>query len=272
MGASDYFNQVGVAYDAHRPGYPDELIDHAIGVAELKAGDPVVEIGPGTGQLTAMLAARGLKVTAVEPGAELIALARQKVDAEFIHARLEDAELPAGHFKAAFAASAINHPDPDVSWQLLHRALAPGGTLALISYYGLAADDDQPAQLAAWAEVAHELAARFPQLRDLDTLSAGIRERSANVSEAWAWFGRYDVARDYAAQLFDDVQLATVTLTMERTAEQTSGFMSTNPSWGQLTSGQQRELTSRIQDLAASLGRPLRSSTVAVLVTAKARR
>ena len=45
----------------------------------LGPGAPVLEIGCGTGQLTRSLLARGLRVTAVEPGERLIARARDQV-------------------------------------------------------------------------------------------------------------------------------------------------------------------------------------------------
>ncbi len=57
-------------------------------------GDRVLEIGCGTGQLTRSLLARGLRVTALEPGDQLIRIAEENLkdagDVEFVHARLED--------------------------------------------------------------------------------------------------------------------------------------------------------------------------------------
>ena len=55
---------------------------------------PGLEIGCGTGQLTRSLLARGLRVTALEPGDQLIRVAEENLkdtgDVEFLHARLED--------------------------------------------------------------------------------------------------------------------------------------------------------------------------------------
>src|SRR5580700_8130833 len=115
------FDEIAAEYDRHRPAYPDELIDQACRVAGIWSGDHVLEVGCGSGHLTRGLAARGLHVTALEPGKSLVALARQNLegagDVEFVNAQFEDALLPPGHFRAVFSASAFHWVDPKVSWQ-----------------------------------------------------------------------------------------------------------------------------------------------------------
>jgi SAM-dependent methyltransferase len=73
------FDELAAEYDRHRPADPDELVDQACRVAGIGSGDRVLEVGCGTGQLTRSLLARGLHVTALEPGANLIALAKQNL-------------------------------------------------------------------------------------------------------------------------------------------------------------------------------------------------
>jgi SAM-dependent methyltransferase len=51
----------------------------------------------------------------------------------YVHARLEDMQLRRESCEAVFSASAIHWVDPDLSWRKIAEALAPGGTLALIS-------------------------------------------------------------------------------------------------------------------------------------------
>lgn len=188
------FNEIAGEYDRHRPAYPDALIDQACEVAGIGPGAPVLEIGCGTGQLTRSLLARGLRVTAVEPGDQLIARARDQLqdlgDVHFVNARLEDVPLPHAHYRAVFCASAIHWIDPDVSWRTAADALVDGGTLVLVSYFGLREPrsvQDQHALRAAMARVAPELAAAWPTYRDLDGTLAGVAARHANVSEAWGW-------------------------------------------------------------------------------------
>src|SRR5438477_616898 len=81
----------------------------------------------------------------------------------------------------------------------------------------VAADDDQDAQMAALGRVGPEIAARWPTLRPLDVILAGIEERAANVSEVWSWVGQYDLGRS-AGRLFDDVHAAAVPVVREHTA------------------------------------------------------
>jgi len=270
------FDTVAAEYDRNRPAYPDELVAHAVALAGLRPGDPVLEIGCGTGQLTGSLLRHGLKVTAVEPGANLVALAAQNLagqgDVEFINAGLEDAELPRDDFRAAFAASSFHWPDPDTSWRLVADALGPAGVFALMQYTGLD-DESTAADLAAMMEIfrahAPALAAEWPAYRDIDATIAGVARRRGNLSEVWAWLGSYDLARDYAAALFDDAEIAAIPVELEQTAQQIVALLGTMSYWARLSPEQQQAISSATEALHVRLGRPIRSSTLATLVTAR---
>jgi SAM-dependent methyltransferase len=270
------FNEVAVEYDRNRPTYPGALVDRACEVADIRDGDRVLEIGCGTGQLTRSLLARGLHVTALEPGDQLIRVAEESLkdagDVDFVHARLEDMQLPREGYEAVFSASAIHWVDPDLSWRKLADALAPNGTLALIQYFGLRehrSADDQQALLSALRRHAWDIAATWPTYRDLDCTVAGVRERRGNVADAWAWLGSYDIGRDYAADLFEDLQLATVPTLIEHTAGELNALLGTMSFWARLSPGQRDALVNETHALHERLGRPIRASTVATLVTVR---
>jgi SAM-dependent methyltransferase len=270
------FNEIAVEYDRHRPSYPDALVDRACEVAGVGPGARVLEIGCGTGQLTRCLLARGLKVTAVEPGQQLIARARDQIgdsgDVQFINARLEDTSLAHAHYSAVFSASAIHWIDPDVSWRKAADALVEGGTLALVSYFGLEESrsaDDQQALRASMARVVPEIAADWPAYRDLDGTLSGVAARRDNVSEVWAWLGSYDIARRHAAVLFEGTQVAAVAILLERTAEEINALLGTMSFWKRLSPRQRNALATENTILHQRLGRPIRSSAVACLVTAR---
>lgn len=273
------FDEIAEDYDRHRPSYPDDLIDRACEVAGLGPGEAVLEIGCGSGQLTRSLLARGLVVTAVEPGRHLIARAREQLagagDIEFINARLEDAVLAPAAYAAVFSASAIHWVDPEVSWPVAADVLRDGGTLALVSYFGL--DDprsagDQRALRAALASTAPVLAVEWPVYHDLDETIAGVAARRANVSEVWAWLGGYDIARAEAAGLFEAAELVAVPALVEHSAEELNALLATMSFWARLTPQQRDVLTAENRALQRRLGRPIRSGTAACLVTARRRR
>ena len=270
------FDQVAVEYDRHRPTYPEQLISLACELAGLERGDRVLEIGCGTGQLTRSLLARGLRVTAIEPGAQLAGLAQQRLQGadalELVNARFEDARLPHEHFRAFFSASAIHWVDPDVGWQRAADALVPGGTLALIQYFGLhepRSADDQRALLSAMTAIAPEIARSWPRYRELETTLAGVCERRENISEVWAWLGGYELARKYATDLFGDVQIAAAPTLMEHTAVELNALLGTMSFWSRLSPEQREAMESTNRTLCEQLGRPIRSSIVACLVTAR---
>jgi SAM-dependent methyltransferase len=270
------FDEVAAEYDRHRPAYPDELVDQACRVAGIGSGDHVLEVGCGSGQLTRSLVARGLRVTALEPGPSLMELARQNLagagEVDFVTARFEDASLPRGQFLAVFCASAFHWVDPEVGWQKAADMLVPGGTLALVQYCGISeprTKADQEATLAAIRKVAPDAAANWPVYRDLDATLAGMEQRRGNVSQVWAWLGSYDLGQDYAGRLFGDVQVAVVPKLVEQTPNQINAVLGTMSFYARLSPGQREALKRECDAIYERLGRPIRASTIAALVTAR---
>ena len=270
------FDEIAADYDRHRPAYPDELIDRACQVAGIGRGDQVLEVGCGSGQLTRALLARGLHVTALEPGQNLIALARRNLEGagavEFVNARFEDALLPREQFQAVFSASAFHWVDPEISWQKAADVLVPGGTLALVQYFGLEerrSEEDQEAVLTAMRKVAPDIAANWPAYRDLDATLAGVEQRSSNVSQAWAWLGSYDIGQGYAGGLFGDVQMAVMPKLLEHTPDEVNAVIRTMSFYARLSPDQREALEREHEAVYERLGRPIRASVVAALVTAR---
>jgi hypothetical protein len=171
-----------------------------------------------------------------------------------------------------FSASAIHWVDPDLGWRKIADALVPQGTLALIQYFGLQEQrsvDDQEALLSALRRHAGEIAATWPTYRDLDCTIGGVQGRRRNVADAWAWLGSYDIGRDYAADLFEDLQLATVPTLIEHTADELNALLGTMSFWARLSPEQRDALVNENRALHERLGRSIRASTLAVLLTAR---
>ena len=90
------FNEVAALYDRARPLYPQPLIDDLLALTGVRAGDHVLEIGCGTGQITLPLAERGLTITALEPGADLAAQVERVAVRTDPPVRLDDRQVAAG--------------------------------------------------------------------------------------------------------------------------------------------------------------------------------
>lgn len=193
-------------------------------------------------------------------------------DVEFLQAALEDVQLPSASYRVVFSASAIHWVDPDLGWRKIADALVPGGTLALIQYFGLREPrgaDDQDALLSALRRTAPELATAWPTYRDLDSTIAGVQERRRNIAEVWGWLGSHDIGRDHVAELFEDVELAAVPTVTEHSAAELNDLLGTMSFWARLSPRERSALQSENRELQRRLGRPIRASVLAALVTAR---
>ena len=133
----DTFDEVAELYDRARPRYPQDLVADLVRAAGLGPGSRVLEIGPGTGQLTVKLAASGCRLTAVELGPSLAAVARHNLRrfplAEVTVADFEHWPLPPEPFDLVVCATAFHWIDPAVRLPRAAEALRPGGLLALVT-------------------------------------------------------------------------------------------------------------------------------------------
>jgi SAM-dependent methyltransferase len=132
----DTFDKVADRYDMARPSYPPELFDDLVEIAGLKPGDPLLEIGCGTGKATRPLLERGFSIVCVELGEELAARARANLaglPVEVTVAPFEDWHGQPQNFKLAYAATAWHWLDPVMRYRKAHELLQPGGHLAFWS-------------------------------------------------------------------------------------------------------------------------------------------
>jgi SAM-dependent methyltransferase len=129
------FNDVPELYDRVRPGYPDQLFADLVRITGMDESSSVLEVGCGTGQATRSLAALGCSVTAVEPGADMAALARRRFagNVAIETSTFEDWDDRGRRFDVLVAASSWHWVDPSIGWWRAHDVLRPGGWLALLS-------------------------------------------------------------------------------------------------------------------------------------------
>jgi len=127
------FSGAAKGYARYRPGYPDALVHQVLAEAGAKSGDPVADLGCGTGILTRMLAARGLDVVGIDPNGNMLEEARgARGAAEY---RLGDAEntgLADQSIALVTVAQAFHWFDLDAALEELQRILRPRGHVAAI--------------------------------------------------------------------------------------------------------------------------------------------
>lgn len=132
------FNDVADLYALRRPTYPDEIVDAFMTQAHLTPGSRVVEIGPGTGQLTQALLHRGIGVIGVEAGDKMAQRARAQT-AEFGDQRsievspFEQWDARGRRADAVVSATAYHWVDPAVGPGKVAGLVPQGGAFCTIA-------------------------------------------------------------------------------------------------------------------------------------------
>src|SRR5262249_38953687 len=128
--------EVPELYDRVRPAYPDAMFLDLATIGDLTATSDVLEVGSGTGQATRSLARLVRSVTAVEPGAGMVAVARERLahvdNVEFETATFEQGDARGRRFDAMVAASSWHWVDPSMGKRRAHDLLRPDGWMALL--------------------------------------------------------------------------------------------------------------------------------------------
>jgi SAM-dependent methyltransferase len=189
-------------------------------------GDEVLEVGVGTGRLTALLAHAGARVVGCEPAASMLAVAGRALDGlpVTLHAcGLEGLEIPPASFDLAVAGWVFGHFTDwlagewrarlAVALDRLDAGLRPGGRVVLFETLGSGVESPAPptpglAEYTAWLEGERGFTRRllrtdyvFASVAEAAEVTgaffgadfaARVRERGwARVPEwTWMWSGR----------------------------------------------------------------------------------
>ncbi|MFI5662338.1 class I SAM-dependent methyltransferase [Streptomyces sp. NPDC051684] len=122
------FGAAAVSYAEHRPDYARDAVRWAVGGAP---GVRVLDLGAGTGKLTATLAALGVDVVAVEPDDAMLAeLRRALPGVRAMSGSAEAIPLPDASVDVVVAGNAMHWFDMAVAGPEIARVLAPDGVLA----------------------------------------------------------------------------------------------------------------------------------------------
>ncbi len=120
------------SYDRLMGRVTERVAEELLDLAQVGAGDRVLDVATGTGAVAAGAVARGATVTGVDISEEMLALARERVpQGRFLVADAEELSL-GDEFDAVIAGFLLNHlPHPERATGAWASALAPRGRLAL---------------------------------------------------------------------------------------------------------------------------------------------
>jgi SAM-dependent methyltransferase len=127
-GRARSFGAVAAAYDAARPTFPAEALSWILGPGRLQ----ILDLGAGTGKLTAVAVALGHDVVAVDPSEEMLALCRRLQGVDTMVGAAESIPLAHASVDAVVVGQAFHWFDHTRALPEIARVLRPHGVLGLL--------------------------------------------------------------------------------------------------------------------------------------------
>lgn len=173
-----------------RPGVPDEVVAAACAGIEVPAGGRVLELGSGSGQLTAPLLRAGLSVDVVEPSARMRELLSARcgdgIGAIYTEA-FEDLELDHGSYDAVCAANTFHWLDPEIAYAKAAQLVKPAGGLVLTWVHPIAVSATLHDRLAFVTETIG-IRGGVPLTRaELPALDERLAAGRAEIADSGCW-------------------------------------------------------------------------------------
>src|SRR5579863_9015842 len=147
-------------YGRYRLPYPARLIERVIALAELDAGDPVLDLGTGPGLLAVPFAAAGMRVTAADPESTMLAAAGEAAGAAGVTLTLwqggsDDLTPRMGPFRLVTMGRSFHWMDRAATMERLDSIVTPDGAIALFG------DEHPKTAENRWGDVLHDVASRY---------------------------------------------------------------------------------------------------------------
>ncbi|MET0728025.1 MAG: methyltransferase domain-containing protein [Acidimicrobiales bacterium] len=127
------FNAGAEAYEAARPGYPDEAVATLVEQIGIDSGTRVLDLAAGTGKLTRRFVELEASVVAVEPVPGMrTQLANAVPGIEVLDGTAEAIPLPDASVDVVTVAQAFHWFDAPAALDEIARVLRPGGGLGIL--------------------------------------------------------------------------------------------------------------------------------------------
>ncbi len=205
------FNEAAAIYDRVRPSYPAELFDALLQM--LPSQPEIVEVGPGTGQATKDLLARGASVLAIEIGPAMATRLRSNLPSDrlsVVVADFEVVDIPADAADAVFSATAYHWISRKAQTDRPAAILRSGGVLAIVDLIQVDSPDD--AGFFAAAQPIYErygqrhTAAPAPTRGNVDPAIRAVLETDRRFDSVTV--RRYDWNQTYSAPEYRNLMLS----------------------------------------------------------------
>jgi ubiquinone/menaquinone biosynthesis C-methylase UbiE len=117
------------SYDVFTPQSNTRLIEACVGLAQLKPGARIADLGCGSGVFTDLLRRQGFKPVGLDISPKLVALGRTKYpEVEFLEGDVENLPFPSASLDGVLLSGLVHHlPDPSRCAAEVFRVLKPGG-------------------------------------------------------------------------------------------------------------------------------------------------
>jgi ubiquinone/menaquinone biosynthesis C-methylase UbiE len=162
-------------YERYRLGYPDRLIRRVVALADLRPGDPVLDLGTGPGLLAVPFARAGMAVTAADPEPTMLEAAAAAAQAAGVEVTLWQGgsyELTPdmGPFRLVTIGRAFHWMDREATLKILDKIVTPDGGVAFFH------DAHPDVTENRWFRVLRETADRYTR----DAIHEGERRSGAH--------------------------------------------------------------------------------------------
>lgn len=240
------FNEDPELYEKMRPNYPEKLINDIITKTSLSKKKEILEIGPGTGQITFPFAEKGFSITCIELGKELADFLIKKFrgyqNIDVINSSFEDWNSGGKTFDLIISAQAFHWIDKKIGYPKVASLLNPNSYFALIWIF--------TDTVGCSSEIEKVYAKYMPKINFPESIGIQLKKRYLDIK---------------SAQIFNDINIFQYPFSIEYSAEEHLDLLNTYSDHRNLENETKSLLFKDIKEIINQHGGKIRRDYVAVL-------